>query len=166
MAVDGRTSSSTKKKKQSGFTKEELRDCFTLKRDCTCDTKEKIGNGWHDYVDSNTLLSLGCTDEPLLAVVEEQSDILTFVHVCNDNDDVLEERNNEEEDSKHSSLDQKGYPESSISNPKETTLGTIRGQYLDDDEYDDDGDELPETEFDEFEDESSSEEEYKFENDE
>lgn len=32
-----------------GFTKEELRDCFTLKEACDCDTKLKIGSCWPSY---------------------------------------------------------------------------------------------------------------------
>ena len=33
----------------NSFTKEELRDCFTLKRGCDCDTKNKLGKKWDDY---------------------------------------------------------------------------------------------------------------------
>lgn len=31
------------------FTDEELRDCFTLKEGCTCDTKNKLRKDWDDY---------------------------------------------------------------------------------------------------------------------
>jgi hypothetical protein len=37
------------KDRGSGFTKEEIRDCFTLKDGCDCDTKQKLGNKWNDY---------------------------------------------------------------------------------------------------------------------
>ena len=46
LTVDGQGSSS---KKLAGFTKEELRDCFTLKVGCACDTKRKVGKKWDDY---------------------------------------------------------------------------------------------------------------------
>ena len=45
LTVDGQGSS----KKSAGFTKEELRDCFTLKVGCACDTKRKVGGKWDDY---------------------------------------------------------------------------------------------------------------------
>jgi SNF2 family DNA or RNA helicase len=46
ITVDG---SSSMKKNSSGFTKEELRDCFTLKEGCACDTKRKLGSKWPEY---------------------------------------------------------------------------------------------------------------------
>jgi hypothetical protein len=33
----------------TGFTKEELQDCFTLKEGCACDTKRKCGQRWPKY---------------------------------------------------------------------------------------------------------------------
>ncbi len=33
----------------NNFSKEELRDCFTLKKGCDCDTKNKLGKKWTDY---------------------------------------------------------------------------------------------------------------------
>jgi SNF2 family DNA or RNA helicase len=40
----------------NSFTDEEIRDCFTLKEDCTCDTKKKLGARWEDYSKLNMLL--------------------------------------------------------------------------------------------------------------
>lgn len=31
------------------FTDEEIKDCFTLKENCVCDTKSKLGSKWRDY---------------------------------------------------------------------------------------------------------------------
>ena len=47
LAMDSKALS--RKKNTNHFTKEELQDCFTLKEDCDCDTKEKIGSHWIDY---------------------------------------------------------------------------------------------------------------------
>jgi SNF2 family DNA or RNA helicase len=47
LTVDSAQPTSTGKK--SGFTKEELRDCFTLKEGIDCDTKLKLGNLWPAY---------------------------------------------------------------------------------------------------------------------
>jgi hypothetical protein len=41
--------SSTTDSSSARFTKEELKDCFTLKEDCDCDTKRKIGKRWPEY---------------------------------------------------------------------------------------------------------------------
>ena len=49
LTVDGKGSS----KKSAGFTKEELQDCFTLKADCSCDTKRKVGSKWSEYEGPN-----------------------------------------------------------------------------------------------------------------
>jgi len=37
------------KSKSHRFTDEELKDCFTLKERCACDTKNKVGKDWEDY---------------------------------------------------------------------------------------------------------------------
>jgi hypothetical protein len=71
-------------KDSSSFTKEELRDCFTLKRGLKCDTKQKLGSKWSDYAGDSTLRSHRCEDEPLLEICED--DALTFVHIV-DNDE-------------------------------------------------------------------------------
>jgi hypothetical protein len=47
LTVDGAAPKSTGR--ATGFTKEEIRDCFTLKEDCDCDTKLKVGNRWPSY---------------------------------------------------------------------------------------------------------------------
>eukprot|EP00986_Skeletonema_menzelii_P019761 scaffold29106_cov148-Skeletonema_menzelii.AAC.2 len=78
-------------KKGSGtnasFTKEELRDCFTLKEGCKCDTKTKLGNKWSDYNGANSLRDDGFTDEALLGVCEDKAGILSFVHVVHEDED-------------------------------------------------------------------------------
>lgn len=53
ITVDGPPSAATSSAK---FTKEELRDCFTLKEDCDCDTKRKVGKLWPDYGTSSIWL--------------------------------------------------------------------------------------------------------------
>ena len=73
LANDGGSSTS-----DASFSKEELRDCFTLKRDCKCDTKRKLGKKWCDFnVD-------GCEDKPLLHICEDPN--VTFVREVDDVD--------------------------------------------------------------------------------
>jgi len=71
----------------TSFTKEELRDCFTLKEGCKCDTKKKLGNKWSDYNGPDSLRDHGCLDEPLLGVCEDKADTLSFVRLVDDDDD-------------------------------------------------------------------------------
>lgn len=76
---------STSKKK---FSKEELRDCFTLK-DSSCDTKDKIGESWPPYNGIRSLESENCSDKPLLIIAgESNKNVLSYVHVCNEFDTV------------------------------------------------------------------------------
>jgi SNF2 family DNA or RNA helicase len=72
----------------ASFTKEELRDCFTLKEGCKCDTKKKLGNKWSDYNGADSLRNHGCFDEPLLGICEDKADTLSFVHLVDDDDDA------------------------------------------------------------------------------
>jgi SNF2 family DNA or RNA helicase len=68
LANDGKSSTNA-----ASFSKEELRDCFTLKRECKCDTKRKLGKKWSEFnVDR-------CDDMPLLQIYEDQN--VTFVRV-------------------------------------------------------------------------------------
>jgi len=105
ITVDGSSSADSS---SARFTKEELRDCFTLKEDCDCDTKRKVGKRWPEYGKSGIVLSLlrnsrrsiqlsrtmhafvsggaqdlqakDCNDMPLLSVADNHSDTLRFVH--------------------------------------------------------------------------------------
>ena len=74
----------------SSFTKEELRDCFTLKRGLKCDTKQKLGSKWGDYTGVSTLHPQGCDDEPLLEICED--DALTFVRIVDDGGGPLQQQ--------------------------------------------------------------------------
>ena len=92
------------KKGSSGnasFSKEEIRDCFTLKQDCQCDTKRKLGKKWSNFTGASSLHSQGCMDEPLLDICDD--DTLTFVRVVDDEEPtsakVDEEDANEDGDS-------------------------------------------------------------------
>ena len=58
-----------------------MRDCFTLKVGTACDTKRKVGKRWEDYDGVSSLQDQGCADAPLLAIADECSDILGFVHL-------------------------------------------------------------------------------------
>ncbi|KAL9179549.1 hypothetical protein ACHAXT_008839 [Thalassiosira profunda] len=69
----------------ASFSKEELRDCFTLKEGCTCDTKRKLGNKWSAYNGVSSLHSQGCMDEPLLSLCG--SETLTFVRVMDEHEE-------------------------------------------------------------------------------
>ncbi len=46
------------KNKSTRFTPEELKDCFTLKENCICDTKNKLGAEWMTYGNFSSILSL------------------------------------------------------------------------------------------------------------
>ena len=81
---NGHTSSLSSSKNNAKFSKEELRDCFTLKMGCNCDTKVKIGSRWPDYTGP---AGLECTDEPLLAVAESLPETLCHVHIVSETDD-------------------------------------------------------------------------------
>mmetsp|Transcript_26901 Transcript_26901/g.40189 ORF Transcript_26901/g.40189 Transcript_26901/m.40189 type:complete len:350 (-) Transcript_26901:559-1608(-) len=60
LAVGGNLPSGSGGKRQSArFTKEELRDCFTLKEGCACDTKQKVGMNWSDYGEFLSMLLSG-----------------------------------------------------------------------------------------------------------
>lgn len=63
-----------------GFSKEELRDCFTLKKNCACDTKEKVGDSWPHYDGPASIVSQGCDDASLIQVASNARE-LAFVHV-------------------------------------------------------------------------------------
>lgn len=63
------------------FTDEELKDCFTLKDACRCDTKDKIGASWDEYYGVRTLEDKEVTDAPLLKLARIKSDVLTYVHL-------------------------------------------------------------------------------------
>jgi hypothetical protein len=86
LTVDGRGSQNS----TGRFTKEEIADCFTLKEDCDCDTKRKLGSRWAAYDGADSLQSQGCTDSPLLDIAETVSESLAFVHIVDD-DEVVEE---------------------------------------------------------------------------
>lgn len=104
--------SSSAESSSAKFTKEELRDCFTLKEDCDCDTKRKVGKHWPEYgkpsfytryirvtvVQTISILTAGgakgltaqgCDDAPLLSVANDQSETLSFVHVVTDEELVV-----------------------------------------------------------------------------
>lgn len=66
---------------QGKFTQEELADCFTLKRDCPCDTKRKVGDAWPTYQGQMSLKDWDCTDEPLIEIAETAKQYLGFVHL-------------------------------------------------------------------------------------
>lgn len=84
LANDGGHPSKGRSQKCASFTPEELRDCFTLKQGCKCDTKNKLGKKWNDYSGVSSLHAQGCTDQPLLAVCEDLVDTLSFVRVVDD----------------------------------------------------------------------------------
>jgi len=100
LANDGgskKKGSSTK----DGFSQEELRDCFTLKQNCQCDTKRKLGKQWKEYDGAMSLHSQGCSDEPLLGICGD--DRLTYVRVVDDDEmgEIVasDEDDNDNEDS-------------------------------------------------------------------
>lgn len=66
---------------QGKFTKEELAECFTLKSNCPCDTKEKVGDAWPNYEGQASLKEWDCSDEPLLDVSETAKQYIGFVHI-------------------------------------------------------------------------------------
>lgn len=77
-----RTVDSNKGSGLRGFSKEELKDCFTLKH-VACDTKTKMGNSWPSYEGPGSIEACRCYDGPLLKVASSSSE-LAFVHVVED----------------------------------------------------------------------------------
>jgi SNF2 family DNA or RNA helicase len=75
------------KKGGLGFSKEELKDCFTLKH-VACDTKTKLGNSWPNYEGPESIVAQGCNDSPLLLVASSSPE-LVFVHVVDDSEGPL-----------------------------------------------------------------------------
>ncbi len=71
-----------------GFSKEEIQDCFTLKK-CDCDTKQKVGKSWPDYNGATSISSQGCNDSPLIQVAN-MTNALAYVHVVNRETEQLE----------------------------------------------------------------------------
>lgn len=70
-----------------GFSKEELKDCFTLKN-VPCDTKTKLGKSWPNYEGAESIAACGCNDTPLLQLASSSLD-LAFVHVVDDDSEAL-----------------------------------------------------------------------------
>lgn len=60
------------------FSKEEIKDCFTLKENCQCDTKLKVGKRWSNY---NGADCIGHDDPPLLEVARSCKETLSYVHI-------------------------------------------------------------------------------------
>lgn len=80
------------------FSKEELADCFTLKENCLCDTKEKIGNHWPTYELENYrdfFSQQDCTDEVILNVALETANTLSYVHLISDHEASTSDPSNE-----------------------------------------------------------------------
>ena len=106
LTVDGSASnghaSSKSSRNNAKFSKEELSDCFTLKIDCNCDTKTKIGERWPDYTGP---AELACTDEPLLAVAESLPELLCHVHIVSETDDCAVGAGSESDSSEASGND-------------------------------------------------------------
>jgi SNF2 family DNA or RNA helicase len=87
LTVDGRGGQNS----SGRFTKEEIADCFTLKENCDCDTKRKLGSRWAAYDGPDSLQAQGCTDDPLLDIAETLSESLAFVHIVDDDEVVSPE---------------------------------------------------------------------------
>lgn len=67
----------------SSFSKQDLRDCFTLKEGPTyyhnsCDTKQKVGSLWPNYAGPSSLEA--CKDIVLLRTLAKAASSITFVH--------------------------------------------------------------------------------------
>jgi SNF2 family DNA or RNA helicase len=67
------------------FSAEEIADCFSLKQGCPCDSKSKLGLAWPDYEGPDSLALSGCEDTPLLKVAEQLPEVLSFVHIVQEN---------------------------------------------------------------------------------
>lgn len=112
------TISSKQQGSYSSFTDEEVRDCFTLKENCICDTKRKLGPKWEDYSQYSMVLTSkrvirihrltyflyliffqtdgpeslrdqGLEDEVLLKVEKVEEIVLTYVHIAKENEESI-----------------------------------------------------------------------------
>ncbi|KAL7454581.1 hypothetical protein ACHAWC_007180, partial [Mediolabrus comicus] len=111
----------------ASFTKEELRDCFTLKEGIKCDTKKKLGRKWIDYNGADSLRDLGCIDEPLLGVCDDKAETLSFVHLVDDD---------EEEATTSADLDAGGDAEGKASEDDDSSLGLGPESSSEEEEFD------------------------------
>lgn len=82
--LDTIATNKSSKNKSHRFTDEELRDCFTLKEKCMCDTKDKIGKDWEDYEGFQSLLNKCIEDKPLLSLARKKADVISYVHLVQD----------------------------------------------------------------------------------
>jgi len=96
------SSKSMTKDKSTRFTPEELRDCFTLKEECICDTKDKIGKMWKHYNGVESLHEQSCQDSPLLELARSMPVDLSFVHIVEEAGRAIAE---EEEDGLNDTAD-------------------------------------------------------------
>ena len=105
LANDGGSKKKGGSSTKAGFSQEELRDCFTLKQNCQCDTKRKLGKQWKEYDGAMSLHSQGCTDEPLLGICGD--DRLTYVRIVDDDDmgEIVADDNEVDIDDEDSSSD-------------------------------------------------------------
>lgn len=140
LTVDGQQGSS---KKTAGFTKEELRDCFTLKVGCSCDTKRKVGSKWDEYEGSDSLQEQGCTDAPLLSIAEECKDILGFVHIIPEEESKVEEGGDSDENDDESGSEDEEDDDFDAPTERKTRVktGFLDEAILDDEEESDEEDE-------------------------
>lgn len=76
LTVDSRSTTHNAK-----FSKDEIKDCFTLKENCRCDTKSKVGSRWPDY---NGVAGINCDDPPLVGTATTCGEVLSFVHVVDE----------------------------------------------------------------------------------
>jgi len=89
--LDTMGSKNVARNQSNRFTDEELKDCFTLKENCKCDTKNKIGSKWDEYIGVASLLDQDVEDKPLLQLARKKPDVLTYVHLVKESAPVIVE---------------------------------------------------------------------------
>lgn len=67
-----------------------MRDCFTLKLNCHCDTNKKLGDKWGTYIGVETLLANKCDDDVLIKIEKEDGSPITFIHEVIDTSFAIE----------------------------------------------------------------------------
>ena len=66
---------------KSLFSDEELKDCFTLKNESICDTKDKIGANWDEFDLVQKFIVRNFQDDVLVELISEKHKELNYVHI-------------------------------------------------------------------------------------
>ena len=82
LALDG-AKKGKKRGTASEFSKEELKDCFTLKENAVCETNDKFGGNWASGEMPDDMIDKDCS---FAQIANQRNDLITFVRYGSDRD--------------------------------------------------------------------------------